>query len=513
ADIRELRAGLKGFAPAMTGLSERRWCNALSLLRRAIASAGISLIPVRSREPFASEWTAIFRPPLAKHACIALSRFARYCSERGITLADVDDRVFQAFGRDIEADSLVMHPHTVHQRAAVVWNQLATLLPGWSGRSVSVPDYRRTYILPWAAFPASLLADVEAYHHHLAGPDLLEERDFQPLKPASLQTSLYRLRAYLAALVHRGRDPQTLQQLGDVVPVAVVTDGLRFFRDRDPDGWTSRAYDIACMITPMARHWVKVEPDHLKSLQGLCRRLKPRRQGMTQKNRERLRQFDDPATVAAFVSLAPRLVAEVTKAARVTKRLPTRAEALIVQTAVAHELLLMVPIRLKNLAHLDLDRHLIRTGTPTQLSIPDGEVKNGMGMEAILPAETAGLLDLYIERYRPLLTPEPSAWLFPGIGNRGKSLERLRGQISRQVKRSCGIAINPHLYRHIAAKLFLDANPGAYGVVRLLLCHRSLGTTTGSYCGTETAAAVRHFDEHILSLRGNATRRKTDGRR
>ncbi|MBV9783726.1 MAG: hypothetical protein JO264_07890, partial [Acidisphaera sp.] len=48
ADIRELRAGLKGFAPAMTGLSERRWCNALSLLRRAIASAGISLIPVRS---------------------------------------------------------------------------------------------------------------------------------------------------------------------------------------------------------------------------------------------------------------------------------------------------------------------------------------------------------------------------------------------------------------------------------------------------------------------------------
>jgi integrase len=61
--------------------------------------------------------------------------------------------------------------------------------------------------------------------------------------------------------------------------------------------------------------------------------------------------------------------------------------------------------------------------------------------------------------------------------------------------------VNAHLFRHIGAKLYLDAHPGAYEVVRRVLGHRSMDTTTGFYTGLETAAAVRHFDETILRLR------------
>ena len=59
-------------------------------------------------------------------------------------------------------------------------------------------------------------------------------------------------------------------------------------------------------------------------------------------------------------------------------------------------------------------------------------------------------------------------------------------------------------FRHIATKLYLDAHPGAYGVVRLLHGHKSVDTTTRFYCGEETAAAIQHYDAHILNVRGRA---------
>jgi integrase len=63
------------------------------------------------------------------------------------------------------------------------------------------------------------------------------------------------------------------------------------------------------------------------------------------------------------------------------------------------------------------------------------------------------------------------------------------------------VPVHPHLFRHISAKLYLDAKPGAYEVVRRVLGHRSIDTTTAFYTGLETSAAVRHFDQTILDLR------------
>jgi integrase len=102
------------------------------------------------------------------------------------------------------------------------------------------------------------------------------------------------------------------------------------------------------------------------------------------------------------------------------------------------------------------------------------------------------------------LLARPSAWLFPSDSDRPKSRLGLGTQISAFLRRKCGLRINPHLFRHIAAKLYLDANPGAYGVIRLVHGHSSVETTTRNYCGAETAAAMRHFDEHVLRLRARA---------
>ena len=67
--------------------------------------------------------------------------------------------------------------------------------------------------------------------------------------------------------------------------------------------------------------------------------------------------------------------------------------------------------------------------------------------------------------------------------------------------------MHPHLFRHAMAKLFLDANPGAYEVVRRTLGHRSIDTTTTYYTGLETSAAVRHFDQTLLRIRRDGSPR------
>ena len=95
--------------------------------------------------------------------------------------------------------------------------------------------------------------------------------------------------------------------------------------------------------------------------------------------------------------------------------------------------------------------------------------------------------------YRPLLLRVPSNALFPGGGGGPKSAQTLAGQINKTVFKHTGLTVNPHLFRHIAAKLYLDRNPGDYVTVQRVLGHKSLNTTTSTYTGMETRAAGRHF--------------------
>jgi integrase len=65
-------------------------------------------------------------------------------------------------------------------------------------------------------------------------------------------------------------------------------------------------------------------------------------------------------------------------------------------------------------------------------------------------------------------------------------------QITRRIKKSIGIAVNPHFFRHLVAHLYLVRHPGRYDVVQHLLGHSSVETTKMYYCGEEAEAALRH---------------------
>ncbi|MCH7792962.1 MAG: tyrosine-type recombinase/integrase [Planctomycetes bacterium] len=175
------------------------------------------------------------------------------------------------------------------------------------------------------------------------------------------------------------------------------------------------------------------------------------------------------------------------------------------QMAVAIEILTMCPLRIGNLANLKLDETLFWTRPGRKgrllLSIPSDEVKNREPIEFELPTESAQLIERYLDSYRPALFNRPGDWLFPGKADRAKRPGSLGPQIKRIIYKHTGLEVNAHLMRHIGAKLFLDCNPGSYEVVRRVLVHRSIDTTTESYTGFETKSAARHFDDVILEQR------------
>src|SRR5262249_61344027 len=85
-------------------------------------------------------------------------------------------------------------------------------------------------------------------------------------------------------------------------------------------------------------------------------------------------------------------------------------EALKMQNALALAILLVCPLRIKNLAGLNLERHIRRPrprGGAVHLVLPAHQVKNKVPLEFVPPPDVVAILDRYIEVYRPRLVHCP----------------------------------------------------------------------------------------------------------
>ncbi|GGH18924.1 hypothetical protein GCM10007036_21420 [Alsobacter metallidurans] len=61
--------------------------------------------------------------------------------------------------------------------------------------------------------------------------------------------------------------------------------------------------------------------------------------------------------------------------------------------------------------------------------------------------------------------------------------------------------MNAHLFRHLAAYIFLRQHPGEFETVRVLLGHKSIRTTVSFYCAIEQEDAFRRYDALLDSYR------------
>jgi integrase len=496
ADPLMLRRALDRVTPEARGMSRARWANVRSLLGKALTRCR-PMHSSRNPAPLLPEWEALVakqphkRPPL-----VAMLRdlSARRIGPAEVTLDDPE-----AYRMAILHDRLRKNPELTWAAVAKSWNTSVRDTPGWPQLTIERPSRRETYTLPWSAFPPSLAADKDAYLRRLSGADLSEDGPTRALRPISLKLRDRQLRMAASALVLQGVDASELKSLTDLVTLDRFKLALQFYLNRSGGKAPPQLGNLAAALKAVAEHWVRVDDAELLKMKKIVAKVTDNRRGMTAKNRERLRPFDDPDTVKAFLALPQRIRTEV----ETDKRAPRR-RAIKAQMAAAIAILQAVPIRMANLARIDLRRNLIARGDRVYLIINEAETKNGEPVDAELPRSAVEIVAWYVRDYRPLLVKAPTDALFPGEGAGPKKISWLGEQIGETVHRYTGLEFNPHLFRHAAGKIYLDQRPGEYEVMRRVLGHRSLGTTVAIYTGAETRAAGALFASVVDNLRGAA---------
>jgi integrase len=503
ASFTHLRTLTAPHTAAGLGMSPKRWANVRAELAFALRRVGIAPRQRRLAVHLPEPWWSLRAGVRDEAIQRGLARFLAYCADHTIAPEAVDEGTFQSFLAWLEAGTLVPKPLALHRRAIVQWNRAVTQVPGWPQRKIAVPCRTNHVRLPLETFPASFHADVEAWLACLAGSDLLqEEGPTKPLRPASLKHMRYQVLMVASAWVRVGGAPGELQRLADLVEPERFRQAMRFLLERH-GGKPNRTLDqLATTHVHLARHWVRLEPERLKSLIEIRKRLSCKVQGLSAKNRSRLRQFDEPLNQLALLELPERLLSLAERQPK-----PIKA-AYLVQTALIILLLQMAPIRLRNLQTLHRERHIIRLpGRKRQgrvrLVVPGEETKNGEPLDFPLPPELVRVLDLYLERHRPQLVASDAdqGWLFPGRGGGLKHAVSLGIQISGTVRRHTGLLVHPHLFRHLAAKLALQEVPGNYEQARRLLGHKSIDTTTLYYTGLDSAQAAAVYQAQLLERR------------
>jgi integrase len=494
ADPARLRKRLETIAPEALGLSRGRWNNIRSLISKALALAR-PILPGRQTARLLPEWEALFAP-LSRNRAASLLAMARYVSARNVRPDEVRLADLEAYHGAILNDRLRAKPEQTWDTIVWTWNACRREFAGWPDIEIPRNRRREVYALPWSDFQASLKADVEAFQLRLSGADLSEDGPSRPARASTLKTREKQLRVAASALVHQGVKLESIGAISDLVTLERFKLVLRFLLDRH-DGRTSpQVAQIAAFLKGVARHWAKADDLTLFQMQKVVSRLSTGRRGLTAKNRERLRPFDDPHTVAQFLGLPRRIQREIEKDPRTPKR-----KAVMAQIAAAIAILLVVPLRIGNLAKIDMRRNLIARGKRVYLVVAEGDTKNGEPVDFELPGEIVQIVGWYIREYRPHLLRAPTDALFPGEGSGPKSTEGLGAQIKAAVFRFTGLNVNPHLFRHAGAKIFLDQRPGQYEVMRQVLRHRSIETTTSFYAGAETRSAGQHYASVINRLR------------
>lgn len=501
ADPEWLRRRLAKVSPARLRLTKKTWANVLANLKAALIHAGIFERVGRGRQLDGS-WQGLWEQLNDRHLKISLTRFMTFCSREGVAPSEVSDDTVAEFVLVLRRSSLRKDPDLALYYLIRSWNKASVSVSGWPRKLLAVPRRRIVFKVDYEALPGSFKRDLSHYLSVMACADpLADNAPPRPLSPVSLAQYQRQILRFFGELVACGMLSETITNLDAMVRPENVERGLRAMLNRKDRRTSKTIYGMAYMLKTIAKHYVRLPAADVAKLDVLCRRLRVRQFGMTEKNRKRLRQFDDGGHAARILHLPAELLAE----ARREKLSPKRC-AMLAETALAIELLLMTALRIKNLAGLHLDRSIewsraTRDGV-CHLIVESDQVKNGQHLEFELDDETTALLRTFAEQYRPLLVPAPSRWLFSRRdADEPVSTTVLSQRISKTIRQRTGLEVNPHLFRSLGGKLYLDRHPGGYEVVRRMLGHTNMSTTLQSYTGLESTSAAKHFDRTIRSLR------------
>ncbi len=468
-----IAAAFKTFAPAALRVSRKRLQNAESDIRFALrlygqapARTAVSTDEVRWLKGITS----------SKFVGASLGYLLRFIDAKGIDPWSMSNEHAEGFRAAVLDDPEVRWPRRTARLAISAWNREAARNPEWPQTELTLQSLRTRWGLPWSTFPPTLKAEVDAFFDQEQTDDDLFGVCRRKSAPSTIRAQKDHLRLAATALAKAGVAPAEIGGLRDLCSPERFQTAVRWIRNAKGE-MTSTVQNVAGTLAKVGKQAKIMTPDEILKVSEFQKNAYPkyidRKYPRRDRDQEVLNLLDDGRLMDALLTLGPRLAAKV----RASGKRNIRA-AIDIQRALAFDLLLSCPLRIKNLVHLDLEKHFypitIKRCEYTVVSIPAAETKNGEPTEHILLEDTAKRLREYVDVYRPLICAAPSNWLFPG-GKRGsaKTENTLGEQLSKWASAELGFPFHVHLMRKIATKLYLDDSPEGIEVMR-----RKLGHTT-----------------------------------
>ena len=480
----DVRAIFDGASPAALGVGAGRLANVKSLVIRAVTRFGMRRTPLLEAVPLAPAWAALFADIGNDHDRRTLTRFAIWCALKGIAPGDVTSALLPDFQVALAEEPTIRKPEIARKRTIGAWNACARRVAGWPDIRLAWPR-PAPYMLPLDAFPAGFQLAVADWIEVGTRDDPFDDdaRYGRPLRPETIQGHVYMFRRLASALVRDGG-----------VPIERI-DGFEVFFEDDHHKAALRPFlgqsagyvsNMAALLRSVMRTLPGISAEVRTRVDVLVRRLAPKDgQRMGRRNRDRLKQFEDPDAIARLMAFPEAHLARALKLANPRRR------AKLVETALAASILTFTGLRVKNLRRIHLTRNIRRVGDRVRLSFADDEMKTWREHELELPPPTVRLLDLFLAEHRAALPGADGPWLFPGERGGPRSYSALRKTLKDALWIHAGLEMSPHLYRHVIAYIIAARGPEHLPAVSRMLGHSSIRRTYESYLGTEGPAVSR----------------------
>jgi len=516
ADPRIIAERLADLTPAAARMNKGRLQNCRSHMETALAYSDREFRRRRRSTELEPVFVGLLGKTRDRWEAARLRSLFHFATEHGIGPSGIDDKLCDRFLAAQER-STVPNVRTRDREIRKTWNGLVASLGDPTLTRVAVPSYVDHYVLSADAFPASLWNDLDAYlvrrqkHVNANVDDLLSDDELfgdevssgpvgKPIRPSTANLIRYRVRQFASILVHEKiMESDEITGLAVLVPPAIVNAGMKFFLRRVPDRRNSQMRGMASDLLMISALWVRSPEADLKKLRMIVEKVRPKHEGLPESAKRSLAPFRDIENVRAFLRISDQIVRDAEKSKAVDTVTANRVAA-----ALWIKIAQRAPLRISQLLGTDIARNVVRShagkNAAVALCYTAEESKNGKALEIPLPPATVALLDLYLKKYRPALVDGPTTALFPGLNGAPKLGSVMSADVQRLMREYVGFAINPHSFRHVAAKLYLSVRPGRYADVQLILGHKKLETTVQYYCELDAEEAFKHFDAVLLGL-------------
>ena len=179
-----------------------------------------------------------------------------------------------------------------------------------------------------------------------------------------------------------------------------------------------------------------------------------------------------------------------------------RSRAIHFRQALMIGFLIARPLRRRTLLGMELGQHLIPSGTGFQLQFRAEDMKDKRARSFAFPANLVAPMQTYLETHRPLLLngkTDQALW----INQYGRAItpDGFSRALPEITKQHLGIALRPHVFRHIAATSIAELDPEHVNIIRDLLGHATLTMSERHYNRATGISSCNRLQSIVKDMR------------